>query len=288
MYQILSLKPPFMKKFVWLYLLALPLLFWTCGDDDDPEPMASAPQITINPSIADGSNFCIGQIIDLAITVTSGDPLNTFTLTRNADDQLEEIGGLFLNTYNYTVQYQATAEDLQNGTLEFTVTANDAKGTESTSKVSYNVVAEFAFVVEMGDPNPGYDLVTNATVESNMGANIDIVESIETEGCGPGCVRRRITFTAMNGTVFYNLPFASPIQSFRQDFKLADVEAAIAALTAETTLVVYSDFSEDATAGPLNNFPIVANIRGSGEYAIIGRNSDNTIQYLKRSETAGQ
>lgn len=283
-----------MKNYFVLLLLSLPLLFWACKDDDGGGTTILPPAVTITANFAEGSDVCVGQTIEMSIVASADAMLNTFQVFRNMTESVDERQDLFLNTFTFSLSYTPGLADLTAGSVSFDVEVSDLDGKTAMESISFNIVTEFAFDVASFSPTPAYDLANNMALASADGADVDMAISIESQDCGPFCTNYRYTLKSNNATRFYSLPANTPIRYFLSDFKQADVEAAIAGLTPESEFVVYSNLSEDLVGGgPLNKYPIVAELRGTGEFAIIGTivggsaPEDFAFSYKKRTEFAG-
>lgn len=283
-----------MKNYAFLLLAITPLLLWTCKEEDDGGTPIFPPTITINSNFEDGADVCAGQTIELTIVADADAILNTFSVFRNGTIAVDERQDLMLNTFTYTLSYTPGLEDLNAGNVSFDVAISDLDGKTAMESISFNVVTEFAFDVALFSPTPAYDLANNIELADATGADADLAITIESRDCGPFCTHYRYTMKSNNDTRFYNIPSGISVNYFRNDFKQSDVEEAILGLTPESEFVVYSTFEEDLVGGgPLSRYPVIAEIRGTGEFAIIGTVAgggtpgDFTYSYKKRSELAG-
>ncbi len=278
-----------MKQFTLLLTLAI-LSLWSCKSDD--EMVVTDPEISLTADIDLSQAACVNipfQIkVDLRTNADIG--IDIFSITKNGTETLIEENAIIPNNLVYTFNYSASNEDLEQGNIEFTFSLTDKDGATTTEVLLLDIVNEYAFLLEVATPDPSWDLVKNEAVSVEDGANVDFFMTTDTEPCGFGCLRYRFTFTSKNETQFYALPYNSVVSPFSRDLKQDVLLSEISGITPVKELVVYSTFPADVTAtGELNNLPVVAQIRGTDEYALIERlpSQPGSFYYRKRSANAG-
>ncbi len=275
-------------KFKALLLLSLPLLLWTCKDDPVDPQEDGPPQVTVTADRDASSPVCVGQSVVFTVSVSADELIDDLVISKDG----AEISGqedVFVNNFTFTLTYPFSSADLAAGSVTFDFTATDLNGKSGSETLTYQVVAEYAYDSGSIEPTPSWNLVSNVALVDEMGAEVDMRVLTETEPCGIGCVRVRYTFISGNDTRFYSIDGNMTVNTFTNAFKQADVVAAIASATEETSILAYSEFMDDQVGGAnLDIFPLVAHIRGSGEYAIIGPGLEaGQFTYKKRSENAG-
>ncbi|MEO0777231.1 MAG: hypothetical protein AAF146_11740 [Bacteroidota bacterium] len=279
-----------MKQFS-LFLILISCAFWSCQNDDD-EPVITEPTIALSSTIDFDQAVCFNVPFEIRIELRTSSEvgIESFSIVRNGTETLIEETAITPNILNYTFAYAANSADLDQGNVVFTITLNDKNGDSTTEMLDLEVVNEFAYLQETATPEPSWDLVKNESVAASDGANVDIALTTETESCGFNCTNYRFTFTSKNGTRFYSLPLNTTVSPFNRDLKQATLIAEIEGVTPVQELVAFSSLRADATAtGDLDNLPIVVQIRGTDEYALIERvsGSPGTFIYRKRSAEAG-
>ena len=282
-----------MNIFRGALFLILGISLWSCGDDSPNDTSDAPPTVTITGNFTNGSTVCVGQTLQAVIEMNAEAGISTYTIFKNGTEEIATAENVIFNTIAFNLVYLFNSEDLENGEVDFTIDLTDIDNRKITQEISFQVVAEYAYSNENVTFSPSFDLANNVTIIDEQGPNVDIFLDLFTESCGSFCTNSRYTVSSRNGSRFYNLPFGSSINFTNNSYKQADVAAAIAGISPDTSLVVYSTFPEDNTAnGFLNAFPFVVDIRGTGEFAIvdavIGGNNTPAFRYKKRTETSGQ
>jgi len=275
-------------------LFALILLCSTaCSKDDPGEDVLLPPSIEITSDKPAGSTVCIGEVVTLEFTFNAPEVIQSLTIERNGTETIADRSDVPVNEFTFSVTYQFNNQDLTNGTVTFFADVVDLNGEMASEDIQFDVVAEFAYTLEDIALTPSFDIANNVPVTTEEGDSVDIFFLRETESCGSFCTYYRYTLVSKNATRFYNIPSQPDVNYTNNRFKQADVESIIAGVEAQTELVMFSTYPEDATAtGALNNLPIVIQIRDSGEFAILdadtSNNGDPKLRYRKRTEEAGQ
>jgi hypothetical protein len=250
------------------------------------------PSIEISSDRADGSTACIGQQVNIDFKMFAPATIMQFKIIKNGTTTLVERSDAPFNEFTFSTTYQFDNDDLDAGTVTLSVEVTDLENRMSSDQITFNVVAEFEYTNSGVVPRPSFDLANNVVVTTEMGDSVDIFFRRESESCGSFCTYFRYTLVSRNDTRFYNIPLQPDVTFVNNRFKQADVEALLTGLNAETEIVVFSSYPEDFTAtGSLNKFPIVAEIRGTGEYAVLDADLSSTgnprLRYRKRTELAG-
>lgn len=276
-----------------MVLFALVILTATCRKDNSMEDMPAPPGIEITSDLADGEAGCIGQLVSIEFKLTAPSVIRNFTINKNGNQELVNRNDVPVNEFTFSTTYQLANDDLDNGSVALFVTLTDRDGRTASAEISFIVVAEFAYTIDNVSPLPSWDIAHNINVSTKTGDSVDVYLQRETQSCGSFCTYFRYTLVSGNTTRFFNIPQQPDVNYINNRFKVADVEAILHGLSAETELVLYSTYPEDVTAmGALNNLPLVISIRDSREYAILDADISDPgnprLRYRKRSETAGQ
>jgi|GEM_PF-6947481 len=272
----------------WKLLLLLPVLLWGACKDDPTAPEDGPPTITITADRDAANPVCAGQSVVFTVLLQGDAFLNDFELLKNGT-AIATQNDIIFNNFTITITYLFNAQDLAAGMVTFTFNVSDANGKTATQTITYTVIQEFTFSAGPFQPAPSLDLANNRVLDTADGPNVDLLLSSESDNCGPFCDHQRWTFTSKNDTRFYAIPGNILVNVTSNSYKQADLLAAISGQAGVAELVVYSEWAADATAnGNLDRFPIIAHLRNTGEYAVIGRGIvRGTYVYEKRFELAG-
>ncbi len=279
-----------MKKIIILACFSL-LWFGACKKGDDMMTI-TGPGINLTADVNLNQAICVSVPIQIKVDLrTKADVgIEGFTIVKNNSETLVDETSVIPNLLLYTFNYAATQADLQAGTVTFVFTLTDKEGMLATETLELSVVNEFAFLQEMVVPDPSWDLVTNKSLSETEGSNVDIFLTVDVDFCGFNCFYYRYTFESKNETRFYPLPYNIPTSPYKNDLKQADLLKEIEGVTPVQKLIVYSSFPDEVSStGELRNTPLIAQIRGTEEYALIEKGVvEGEFLYRKRSADAGQ
>lgn len=286
-----------MKTFLCHIIAVVIMCSVSCTSDDDLGSGNTQPTISFNSTPSGGEAVCVGVPINLFMTLRaeSSIGIREFILFRNnTDDTLFHNTTFSSNIVDFNFNYTPNSEDLESGHLEIGMKIIDNNNQVTATSVSFTVEAEFAYRVEEIMPNPGWDIVNNVEKTDVNDPDADLSMTVDTEECGFGCARIRITLKSNNNTEFYPIDFDSNVNYFTNTTKQNHVINLISPIQPIRELIAYSDFNEDFIpgTGALDNFPIVVKIRDSEEFAILDyihvQNMVGNFYYKKRSEKAGE
>ncbi|NNE13533.1 MAG: hypothetical protein HKN51_01070 [Saprospiraceae bacterium] len=254
------------KLFLFLFVYSL-ISFISCSDEEPSPPMKDAPMLDIVQSST--GPFKIGETLTLNISLSS-DPttgLSSFLITRNGGELLNRVS-FTSSLSNITYDYQISDDDFYSEPVTVEFELIDGDQTKVTKYIMIDVIVEYPFFVQDFSPDPYWNFVLNKEVSTVDSAHV----VVEFPPFGSA------TFRALQGTVFYNAANLQSLDYFNLNMSQEDIENAIS----NATVIDVASFQ--------GIIPIIVDIKGNGEYAVINFSTlgSSTWGYRKTSEFAGE
>ena len=224
----------YLNRFLSIFLLGTLIFTASCGDDDDPQPPAAPPTITVAPPTAMG---LAGSSVSSQVTVNGPAGLRSLQILKNgAPDPAFTTQTLTGTQATYTLNY--TIEQLAPGTVvNFTFIATDAEGRAVTSDPFRVTVSALPpkRVVQVGGTTrlPGFD-------EHIVGVSVPGIE-------GTYLQNRNVSLTKDKHYVLMGFVRVGPIPAAGQNLQTDDGRTE-GVITIEAGTVIFGD---QATKGTL-------------------------------------
>lgn len=267
-----------MFRFFW-FLIFFSLLFVSACNKDN-ENNVNGPTISVTAD-HDGPYHVSEEIIYfLELRTDPSVGIASFEIVREDSIIFEKLD-FTGNGSDFTFSYTTTTPDLQVQPFEIVFILTDNNNDEAREVVTIDIEVDFPFFFPDFFPDFYWDLVNNKSVSDPTETN-DIFRKIE--GIG---IDVRITLVSTNETKLYNIEEAV-FDYFNANVSLSAITAAVDNTEAQDSIVLYNVLP--GTDPIPFQYPIIADIRGSGEYALISYSNivGSKWGYRKTSEFAGK
>lgn len=254
-----------MKNLIPLIALAIFILS-ACSSDEDP--IVSTQQSTINFTTNSSGPFKSGDILTFNIMLIS-DPtvgLSQFTLSRN-QNTLINTTSFASSLSNITYDYEISNDDFFEAPVIIEMELTDGEGKVIERSFEIEVDVPYSYFLDDFSPRTYWNFVLNREVMTQDSADL-LVEIPPFSNA---------VFTVLNDNVMYNVADSDELKYFNLNMTTNDILNAIDNGT-ELNIVSFQGL-----------LPVVIDIRGTGEYAVINLSSQNGVDwgYRKVNETSG-